>query len=184
MDQKSRTSASKFLSLVLRHRPEVLGLELDESGWADVDDLLERCASRNRRMTRDQLDEIVAKCPKQRFALSADGARIRASQGHSVNVDLGYRPAPPPDVLFHGAPTQVLPSIRQRGLVRMTRHHVHLSPDEITAAQVGGRRGKAVILRVDAARMHRDGHLFYCSTNGVWLTDEVPPDYISGLDED
>ncbi len=183
MDRKRRTSASKFLSLVLRHRPEAIGIALDEGGWVNVDDLLQRCAAHKRRISRAQLGEIVARCPKQRFALDEDGARIRASQGHSVDVDLGYSPAEPPDVLFHGAPSQALPSIREHGLVRMTRHHVHLSPDETTAAQVGGRRGKAVILRVDAARMCRDGHEFYCSANGVWLTEEVPPDYIEGLDE-
>ena len=112
------------------------------------------------------------------------GARRASDTGDGYGVrPLRLAPAEPPDVLFHGAPSQALPSIREHGLVRMTRHHVHLSPDETTAAQVGGRRGKAVILRVDAARMCRDGHEFYCSANGVWLTEEVPPDYIEGLDE-
>jgi putative RNA 2'-phosphotransferase len=180
MNEKKRTSISKFLSFVLRHQPEAAGVTLDSAGWVEVDRLLASCAARGRRITRAELEEVVATSPKQRFALSDDGARIRANQGHSVDVSLGYEPAEPPDVLFHGTVRRALPSIREKGLVRMERHHVHLSPDEATAVKVGGRHGTPVVLRIDARAMRQAGHVFYCTPNGVWLTDAVPPGFISG----
>jgi putative RNA 2'-phosphotransferase len=178
MDEQSRRRLSKFLSLVLRHRPQTIGVVLDPAGWVDVDELLARAAAHGRAISRAELDEVVATSDKQRFALSADGRRIRANQGHSVDVDLGYRPAVPPAELFHGTVAAVLAAIRAGGLRKMARHHVHLSADRDTASRVGGRRGAPVILVVRAAAMHTDGHLFYLSANGVWLTDAVPPDYI------
>ncbi len=124
------------------------------------------------------LDEVVATSPKRRFAISEDGLRMRANQGHSTEVELGYRAATPPEILFHGTIATSLESIRAGGLERMQRHHVHLSPDRETARLVGARRGKPVVLRIWSGRMHRDGHSFFLSANGVWLTAAVPPTYI------
>ena len=146
--------------------------------------LLDACAQNERRLSRAELKEIVTTSPKQRFALSADEQRIRANQGHSIIVDLGYEPVEPPDVLFHGTVARLLPSIRDKGLQRMERHHVHLSPDEATARAVGGRRGKPVILRIDTRAMRDAGHVFFVTPNGVWLTDTVPSSFISGWDDD
>lgn len=178
MNERERIRVSKFLSLILRHRPEEVGVELDEAGWVDVAVLLERCAAHGKAISREALHEIVATSPKQRFAVSTDGERIRANQGHSVGVELGYEPAEPPLELFHGTVEKFLAAIRNDGLLKMQRHHVHLSPDRETAANVGQRRGKPIILIVQAERMARSGHEFYLSTNGVWLTDHVPPEFI------
>lgn len=178
MDPRARTRLSKFLSLVLRHKPEVIGIELDDQGWTDIDELIRRAAVAGRRFDRAELEEVVATNAKQRFALSDDGARIRASQGHSVEVDLGYEPATPPALLFHGTVAEALPGIRAGGLQKMSRHHVHLSPDRDTASNVGARRGAPVILRVRAGEMSAAGHAFFVSANGVWLTDAVPPGFI------
>jgi putative RNA 2'-phosphotransferase len=129
-------------------------------------------------VSRELIEAVVATSAKQRFAISEDGRRIRASQGHSVPVDLGYAPAEPPELLFHGTPRSSLPAIRAEGLQKRDRHHVHLSPDVATARTVGARRGAPVVLTIAAGRMHRDGHVFLRSANGVWLTDHVPPAYI------
>lgn len=180
MDEKSRTAASKFLSYVLRHEPTAVGITLDPGGWVAVDALLDACAQHGRHLSRAELDEVVEKNQKQRFALSDDGQRIRANQGHSTMVDLGYEPAEPPDILFHGTVARLLPSIRNEGLQRMKRHHVHLSPDETTARAVGGRRGKPVILRIDARAMRTAGYVFFVTPNSVWLTDTVPARFIWG----
>ena len=184
MDEKSRTAASKFLSHVLRHEPATVGITLDAGGWVAVEVLLDACTRYGRRLSRAELHEIVASSPKQRFALSDDGQRIRANQGHSIAVDLGYEPAEPPGVLFHGTVDRLLPSIRDKGLQRMERHHVHLSPDEATARVVGGRRGKPIILRIDTQAMREAGHVFFVTPNGVWLTDAVPASFISGWGKD
>ncbi|MCB9628179.1 MAG: RNA 2'-phosphotransferase [Sandaracinaceae bacterium] len=181
MDERAKTAASKFLSLVLRHQPEVAGLTLDAAGWVNVDALLEGCAACGNGLTRAQLEHIVSTSSKQRFAFSEDGLRIRANQGHSTEVELGLTPVEPPTRLFHGTVAAALPAIRAAGLQRMARHHVHLSADEGTALAVGGRRGKPVLLRVDAGAMHAAGHLFYLSANGVWLTTDVPSAFIEGL---
>jgi putative RNA 2'-phosphotransferase len=178
MDERTRARISKFLSLVLRHRPDTIGIALDREGWVAVDTLLAGCRVHGHDITRALLDDVVATNPKRRFAFSEDGSRIRANQGHSVEVELGYRPQQPPDVLFHGTIADFLPAIRAEGLCKMRRHHVHLSPDAATAAVVGRRRGAPVVLRVLAGRMHGDGHVFFLSDNGVWLTDTVAPRYI------
>ena len=180
MDEKSRTAISKFLSFVLRHQPATVGITLDAGGWVAVDALLAACAQHAQPLSRAELEEVVATSPKQRFVLSDDGQRIRANQGHSISVDLGYEPAQPPDVLFHGTVASALASIREQGLRRMDRHHVHLSADEATARAVGARRGKPVILRIDARAMRDAGHVFYVTPNGVWLTDVVPSSFLSG----
>ena len=178
MHERLKKKRSKFLSLVLRHRPERANLTLDEGGWVCVDALLAGCRAAGQAMTGEELEEVVATNQKQRFVISADGTRIRANQGHSVDVDLGLKPQTPPATLFHGTVEGALPAIRSAGLERMRRHHVHLSADTTTAEVVGARRGKAVVLSIDATAMQRAGHLFYCTANGVWLTDSVPPEFI------
>ncbi len=165
---------SKFLSLVLRHAPEKAGLTLDAAGWVAVEDLLAGCARAGSPITRGQLDEIVRSSDKQRFALSPDGTRIRANQGHSVEVRLDYAARTPPEVLYHGTATRFVGAIREQGLVKGARHHVHLSADEETARKVGQRHGKPVILTVRAGEMSRQGREFFLSANGVWLTESVP----------
>ncbi|OMQ15624.1 RNA--NAD 2'-phosphotransferase [Modestobacter sp. VKM Ac-2676] len=168
---------SKRLSYVLRHRPDAVGLTLDDAGWADVGELLVAL-----RLTREQLDDVVAGNDKQRFALDATGTRIRASQGHSVPVQLGYVAAVPPAELFHGTVERFLAPILAEGLRPGSRHAVHLSADVATARTVGARRGNPVVLRVDAAAMARDGAVFSRSANGVWLVDAVPPRHLQWLD--
>lgn len=169
---------SKFLSFVLRHQPQAIGITLDAEGWVAVDDLLSAAARHGRSVTRQQLAEVVATNDKQRFSFSADGRRIRANQGHSVEVDLGLVPVEPPELLYHGTVKRFVDSIRQQGLLRGNRHHVHLSADRETAARVGQRRGRPVVLVVQAGAMHRTGHRFYQSENGVWLTEAVPVEYV------
>jgi len=173
-----RTKISRFLSYVLRHDPHAARLSLDDAGWADVEALLRGCARARRSITRAELDEVVATSEKKRFEFSADATCIRASQGHSVDVDLGYAPAAPPDVLYHGTASRCLESIRVRGLLRGQRHHVHLSLDPDTAAEVGRRHGQPVVLLVRAAAMMDAGHKFFVSTNKVWLVEHVPSTFI------
>jgi putative RNA 2'-phosphotransferase len=170
---------SKFLSLVLRHRPEAVGIQLDPGGWVDIETLLEHCEKRGRVISRSLLEEVVQTNNKQRFAISEDGIRIRASQGHSVPIELGYARAVPPEVLYHGSVAERIKAIQSQGLRKMKRHHVHLSPDAKTARGVGSRRGAPIVLRIHAGQMHRDGHVFYLSANHVWLTDRVPSEYIN-----
>lgn len=174
----SKTTTSKFLSLVLRHQPELIGLTLDRAGWASVDALLAACAAHGRPLTRAELAQLVADSDKQRFALSPDGTQIRANQGHSVAVDLALAPRTPPDTLFHGTHAGALRFIREEGLVKGERHHVHLSADLATAKKVGARRGPPVILTVRAGAMAAAGHVFYCADNGVWLVDAVPAAFL------
>lgn len=169
---------SKFLSFVLRHQPQAIGITLDSQGWVAVDELLSAAARHGKSISRAQLEEVVATNDKRRFALSNDGVRIRANQGHSVEVDLALTPLAPPELLYHGTVERFLESIRVQGLLRGERHHVHLSPDRETAQRVGQRRGRPVVLVVEAGRMHRDGHVFRRSENGVWLADAVPPEYL------
>jgi len=175
MEEKQKKHISKFLSLVLRHKPEEIGLQLDESGWADVEELI---AKSDIRFTKEDLFEIVATSDKQRFALNEDRTKIRANQGHSIEVDLGLPPAVPPDLLYHGTAADTVDVIRKDGIQRMSRQYVHLSTVKDTAVQVGGRHGKPVILTVRAGEMHADGLQFYLSENKVWLTDYVPAKYI------
>ena len=181
MCQMNNTSTSKFLSLILRHKPEEIGLTLDPNGWAGIDELIALAKLRGTQLSRMQIETIVAESDKQRFAISADGSMIRANQGHSVDIALDLAPQTPPEQLFHGTATRFLDSIRTSGLHSASRQHVHLSSDHATAEKVGSRHGKPVILIVESGRMARDGHLFYLSQNGVWLTDNVPAKY---LDQD
>ena len=177
---KQLVSTSKFLSLVLRHRPETIGMRLDDQGWMDIDALIEKANAHGKPITLELLHEVVATNDKQRFALSDDGLRIRASQGHSVaSVDLQLTPVTPPDVLFHGTVPQFIPSIRKTGLDKRSRNHVHLSAERETATNVGTRRGKPVVLTIASMRMHVAGYEFFLSRNDVWLTNAVPIDFIS-----
>jgi putative RNA 2'-phosphotransferase len=169
---------SKFLSLVLRHRPEAIGLSLDEHGWADIDELLEAAKQSGKHLTRELICRVVGESDKKRFAINDDQTRIRASQGHSVDIDLGLQPVQPPEMLYHGTVGRFLASIMQTGLRSGSRQHVHLSPDTETAAKVGQRRGVPVILKIRSGDMYRDGLPFYLSENRVWLTDHVPVEYI------
>jgi putative RNA 2'-phosphotransferase len=179
MERKTTIALSKFLSFVLRHQPQSIGITLDENGWVGVENLLAHCRANGRLISFETLKQIVATSPKNRFALSEDETRIRANQGHSIEVDLGYESREPPAVLFHGTVGTVLEEIRAMGLLKMGRHHVHLSSDLNTAAAVGSRRGRPIVLQIAAAQMHADGHAFYLSANGVWLTEHVPPQYIA-----
>jgi len=181
MDSKQAVRLSKFLSRHLRHRPAAIGLALGEGGWVDVGELLAACAAHGVPLSRSQLDELVAGSDKQRFAFDAGGTRIRAQQGHSVAVDLQLAPAVPPPVLYHGTAPAALPAIQRAGLQKMNRHHVHLSSDEETARRVGARRGRPVLLAVDAGALHAAGGVFYQSGNGVWLVEQVPPQYLREL---
>jgi putative RNA 2'-phosphotransferase len=165
---------SKRLSYVLRHHPESAGLTLDAAGWADVDALVAAL-----RLTRAELEHVVATNDKRRFAFDETGDRIRASQGHSRPVELGYPAQQPPDVLFHGTVERFLAAILAEGLGPGRRHAVHLSADVATARVVGARRGRPVVLRVDAAAMAREGHTFARSDNDIWLVDTVPPRYLA-----
>jgi putative RNA 2'-phosphotransferase len=173
------TKTSKFMSLVLRHKPKEIGLVLDAQGWANIDELIDKARAHGVVLTPEVIGEVVATSDKQRFAIDAAGERIRANQGHSVEVDLGLEPREPPPVLFHGTGEKSVAGIRAEGLKRRERQHVHLSPDEETAIRVGQRHGKPVVLRIAAARMRERGHAFFLSTNGVWLTDCVPAEFIA-----
>lgn len=173
------TKTSKFLSLVLRHEPETVGLTLGEGGWVRVDELLEAMRRHGKSLTLAQLKELVATNDKQRFAFSPGEQMIRASQGHSVEVELGYDPAEPPAVLYHGTAERSVEGIRRDGIARRKRHAVHLSERTDTATAVGDRHGTPVVLEVAAGRMHADGFKFYRAANGVWLTEYVPAEYLT-----
>ncbi|WP_431948601.1 RNA 2'-phosphotransferase [Actinacidiphila sp. bgisy167] len=187
MDEKRTVKVSKFLARVLRHDPASIGITLDAAGWVDVHELI--AASRRASLppaspggapgfSRADLDHVVATNNKKRFAFSEDGRRIRASQGHSVEVDLGLAPAEPPAVLFHGTASATLPIVLREGLKPMSRQDVHLSADVETAVRVGARHGRPVVLAVDAAGLAATGHVFRVSANDVWLTDLVPPTHL------
>ncbi|QHC26502.1 RNA 2'-phosphotransferase [Streptomyces sp. GS7] len=176
MNHQRSVRISKYLAKHLRHEPERIGIALDARGWVPVTELVEAAARHGFPFSRAELEAVVAGSDKQRYALE-DG-RIRANQGHSVPIDLGLPPAVPPDHLFHGTVARSVAAIREQGLRPMSRHAVHLSPDRETATRVGARRGKAVVLTVDATAMHRRGHVFRVSANGVWLTDRVPPEFL------
>ncbi|MCG6496794.1 RNA 2'-phosphotransferase [Kitasatospora sp. A2-31] len=179
MDEKRTVRTSKMLSRILRHDPARAGITLDAAGWVRVDVLLAGLAARGTGLTRAELDHVVETNNKRRFVYSEDGLSIRASQGHTVAVDLGLAAAEPPAVLFHGTATRNLGPILREGLLPMARQDVHLSADTETAVRVGSRHGRPVVLTVDAAAMAAAGHEFRVSANGVWLTDAVPPEYLS-----
>ena len=181
MDKKD-IKISKFLSYVLRHKPESIGLQLDEAGWVSVDDLI-RCAEANgKQLTYEAISTVVETNDKKRFSFSDDGLRIRANQGHSIKIDLDLAPLEPPEWLYHGTATRFLKSILKEGLQPKNRHHVHLSKDKEMALNVGMRHGIPAILEIESKVMNTEGYQFYCSANGVWLTDRVPPKYFKVID--
>lgn len=169
---------SKFLSLVLRHKPETIDLALDENGWANTDLLIQGMLKSNYSVDINILKGIVKSSDKQRFKFSDDFSKIRANQGHSINVDLKLKPKLPPAILFHGTAIKNLDSIKRNGLLKKNRHHVHLSNDTETAEKVGMRYGKPIVLHIEAGKMNTDGIKFYLSENGVWLTEKVDTKYI------
>ena len=172
----SRTNTSKFLSLILRHKPQLVGLELDEHGWAQVDELC-----RLTKIDRATLEQIVASDDKRRYSFSDDGRLIRANQGHSIPVDVELAELEPPEILFHGTGEKSVASIKLRGLMKMSRLYVHLSADIETARKVGMRHGVPKVFRVKSLRMFADGYKFFRSVNGVWLTERVPANYLEEI---
>jgi putative RNA 2'-phosphotransferase len=183
MDHKRRVTISKFLSKHLRHQPEALGLTLAEGGWVEIAELLAACASHGFTITREQLEEIVRTSDKQRFSIDESSTRIRANQGHSTPVDLQLEPLEPPAILYHGSARKNVTVILAFGLLKMKRHHVHLSHEIDTALAVGKRHGEPVVFTIDSALMHARGHLFFRSDNGVWLTDHVPAEFLRVMDD-
>jgi putative RNA 2'-phosphotransferase len=169
---------SKFLSLVLRHKPERIGLTLDQGGWAKVDELLRKANQAGVSLNKDLLQWVVDNNDKQRFCFSLDRQRIRANYGHSIPADLDFAPSKPPESLFHGTATRFVESIKRQGLVPRKRNYVHLSPDHQTAITVGLRHGKPIVLIIQAGRMYECGFQFFCSTDGIWLTERVPAEHI------
>ncbi|KOS08284.1 RNA 2'-phosphotransferase [Flavobacterium akiainvivens] len=178
MPEKELKHLSKFMSLVLRHKPETIGLELDANGWAPVDTLIAKMQAAGNTIDKDILNHLVATNEKKRFAFDETGSKIRASQGHSVTIDLGYTAQQPPEILFHGTAAHNRDVILTEGLKKGSRHHVHLSTNIDTARQVGSRHGSPLVLTVQSGTMHKDGFAFYESENGVWLTDSVPAEYL------
>jgi putative RNA 2'-phosphotransferase len=181
MNREQQKRISKRLSLHLRHEPETLGLTLEPGGWVNVDDLIKGFSKTHFNITREQLETVVKENDKQRFSFDETGTKIRANQGHSTEVDLQLEPQKPPDILYHGTAQNVLENILKDGLQRMARHHVHLSTDKEMMLKVGQRHGKPVLLKVRAREMLEAGHKFYLSANGVWLTDEVPAEFLERI---
>ncbi|MBQ9009844.1 MAG: RNA 2'-phosphotransferase [Clostridia bacterium] len=173
-----KTDTSRYIAYLLRHRPDAAGITLDEHGWAKVEDLLAG-VNRTRSLTMEELEKIVRTDGKQRYSFSPDKTRIRANQGHSVQVDVEMTEVVPPTILYHGTATRFCDSIDSMGLIPGSRLYVHLSGDPETAVKVGKRHGKPLVYLVDAGRMAMDGFRFFRSENGVYLTKAVPPEYLS-----
>ncbi|MBL0294163.1 MAG: RNA 2'-phosphotransferase [Saprospiraceae bacterium] len=183
ISEKQITHISKFLSLVLRHQPETIDIQLDQNGWTDVKDLIEKANNYGIKFDREILNHIVATNPKKRFAYNDTFDKIRASQGHSVEIELGYTNQKPPEILFHGTAEKFVQSILDTGLEKGNRQQVHLSADVETAIKVGQRHGKPFVFKVVAEKMYNDNFEFFISDNGIWLTDNVPTKYLKQNDE-
>ena len=173
----SLKSTSRYISLILRHKPEVIKITLDEHGWADVDELI-RGVARTHPLTMEMLEKIVAEDEKQRYSFNEDRTLIRANQGHSIPVDVELPVEAPPEILYHGTGEKYTASIDRQGLLPKSRLYVHLSEDRETAVKVGGRHGRPVVYEVLSGEMAREGHIFYCSVNGIWLVGDVPVRYL------
>ncbi len=182
MNDKRRVTVGKYLSKHLRHTPEGIGLTLEPGGWVPIADLLQAATRRGFPISREELDEVVVRCDKQRLAFDPTGEKIRANQGHSTEVDLQLLPKTPPETLLHGTGAQNEAAILAGGLLKMSRQHVHLSADLDTARKVGSRHGKPLVFVVAAARMSADGFAYFQADNGVWLTDHVPARYLKVVD--
>jgi len=181
MNEKEKIKASRFLSFILRHKPDAINIVLDNNGWASVQELLANMQNTKYKITFGQLKDIVDTDDKKRYSFNDDFTKIRASQGHSVEIDLNLAPVIPPDVLYHGTAVNNVDVIKKQGLQKMSRQYVHLSKDEETAKTVGARHGYPIILIINAKDMYDDGYSFYLSDNGVWLTDNIPAKYIKIL---
>ncbi|MBU2712073.1 RNA 2'-phosphotransferase [Zooshikella harenae] len=173
---KQLKKVSKYLSFLLRHKPDSIGLILDEQGWASIAALIE--LTTDVELSREIIEVVVETNDKQRFSISEDGTKIRANQGHSIAIDLNLAPIEPPGCLYHGTATRFLASIMEKGITKQQRHHVHLTESIAVGKAVGGRYGKPVILVIDAQAMFQDGFVFFKTANNVWLVEEVPPAYI------
>jgi putative RNA 2'-phosphotransferase len=178
MQSNSDMELGRFISLILRHKPETIGIKIDENGWAYVDELLKGINKSGKKINRDILDRIVEENNKKRYSYNEDKTKIRANQGHSVKVDVELKEVEPLEKLYHGTAARFLDSIRKDGLIKQGRLHVHLSGDEKTAFSVGKRHGKPEVLIINAQAMFEDGYKFYLSENGVWLVESVPVKYI------
>lgn len=179
MNEQQKKKTSKFLSYVLRHHPELINLNLDENGWANVDELIAKSTNDSQGFTFEELNEIVETNDKKRFIFNEDKTRIRANQGHSIDIDLALISQKPPEFLYHGTAQSNIDSIFEKGIEKRNRQHVHLSQDKETATKVGMRHGKPIILTITTEKMFDDGIEFYLSENNVWLTDFVDIKYIS-----
>ena len=178
LSEKEINNTSKLLSLALRHEPSHLGIDLDEEGWTNIDILINKIREKGTEIDFESLSNIVETNNKKRFAFNEDLTKIRANQGHSVEVNLNYESIIPPEILFHGTASRFLESIKETGLIKQSRLHVHLSTNEETANKVGQRHGKPIILKIKAFEMAENGFIFHLSENNVWLTDNIPTDYI------
>ncbi|TGL58725.1 RNA 2'-phosphotransferase [Leptospira sarikeiensis] len=172
------TKISKYLSYILRHAPGSIGLTLMDDGWLRIEDLISASEEHGNFISIKSIQDVVKNSDKQRFLISGDGLFIKANQGHSVSIELNFKEVKPPDQLYHGTAKQFLKSIQEQGLLKMKRHHVHLSDSEEKARQVGMRRGSPIVLAIKSSFMFEAGEKFYLSENGVWLTDHVSPAYI------
>jgi len=179
MNNNNIIKHSKFLSLVLRHKPQTIGIDLDKNGWVDIDILIQKMSDFGKNLTREELYFIVENNSKKRFAINEVDNKIRANQGHSLNIDLGFEAIQPPEILYHGTAQRFLASIFENGLEKRNRHHVHMSANKVTATSVGQRHGKPIISEVKALEMFKDSFQFFLSENGVWLTDKVPSKYLN-----
>lgn len=181
MNEKRKTRISKFLSLILRHKPEAVGATLDANGWVEVETLLAACARNGNAFSRSELEEVVATNDKKRFAFNENKTKIRASQGHSIAVEIEFEEKKPPEFLYHGTAERNVKTIQENGLMKMRRHHVHLSDEVETAVKVGKRYGKPIVFKIKAGEMSVQDYKFFVSANGVWLTNEVPPMFLEIL---
>lgn len=178
MEKAKQNQLGKFVSLVLRHQPEIIGLFVDKEGWADINELISKSAKKGMSFTKEELDYVVENNDKKRYAYNSDQTRIRANQGHSIAVDLQLMEKRPPEFLYHGTTVRFVDSIRKQGILKMQRQQVHLSPNKDVAVQVGTRRGEVYVFTVKAGEMYADGLVFFESDNGVWLTDFIDCKYL------
>lgn len=183
-DDKQSIQISKFLSLILRHKPETIGIQLDKNGWVDCKELIEKAINYGIELDYQMLLEIVETNPKKRFQFNVTFNKIRASQGHSISIELGYLNQKPPEILYHGTSEKAVQSILERGLEKRNRQHVHLSTDIKTAIKVGQRHGKPFVFKVQSEQMFNNNFKFFISANGVWLTEFVPPKYLKPTKEE
>ncbi|AKP44796.1 TPA: RNA 2'-phosphotransferase [Clostridioides difficile] len=176
MSKKDKLSI--FISLILRHKPETIGIKLDDYGYADVNELIEKINNTGRNINIEILEQIVKEDNKQRYSFNDDRSKIRANQGHSINVNVELRELEPPKYLYHGTATRFLDNIKNEGIIKQSRLYVHLSRDIDIAVKVGKRHGTPVILKINTGKMYENGYKFYLSENNVWLCEYIPFKYV------